>query len=137
MKRGITKKIITALMIGGLMTLGLGGEMTEAAVQNTNPYGLVYGNAITHNESGKVNIRPVEYMVQGIKVSANLYLPADYDEASSKTYAAVTVAHPNGGSKEQVAGVWRSLAILPLPLMHDIREPVVVSQDYGITHLIA
>ena len=106
MKRGITKKIITALMIGGLMTLGLGGEMTEAAVQNTNPYGLVYGNAITHNESGKVYIRPVEYMVQGIKVSANLYLPADYDEASSKTYAAVTVAHPNGGSKEQVAGLY-------------------------------
>lgn len=80
--------------------------MTEAAVHNENPYGLVYGNAITKNEQGKVNIRPVEYQVDGIKVAANLYLPADYDEASTKTYAAVTVAHPNGGTKEQVAGLY-------------------------------
>lgn len=73
---------------------------------NQNPFGLVYGNAITANVPGKVNIRPVEYEVEGIPVVANLYLPADYNENSDKTYAAVTVAHPNGGSKEQVAGLY-------------------------------
>ena len=106
MRANVKKKVLAALLAGGLMMLGVGGQMTEAAVQNANPYGLVYGNAIVKNEPGKVNIRPVEYKVDGIKVAANLYLPADYDEASSKNYAAVTVAHPNGGSKEQVAGLY-------------------------------
>jgi fermentation-respiration switch protein FrsA (DUF1100 family) len=78
----------------------------SAQAQNINPYGLVYRGAITQNVKGKVNIRPVEYEVEGIRVAANLYLPADYDETSSKTYAAVMVAHPNGGSKEQVAGLY-------------------------------
>lgn len=105
MKKSLRKKFLTALLIGGLMTMGMNGQ-TAAAAQNANPFGLVYGNAITKNEVGKVNIRPVEYTVEGIKVSANLYLPADYDETSKKIYPAVTVAHPNGGSKEQVAGLY-------------------------------
>lgn len=88
------------------MTMGMSGQMTEAARAQENPFGLVYQNAITKNEPGKVNIKPVEYEVEGIKVSANLYLPADYDEKNSKFYPAVTVAHPNGGSKEQVAGLY-------------------------------
>ena len=71
-----------------------------------NPFGLVYDGAIESNAHGKVNIRPVRYAVDGIEVAANLYLPADYEEASSKTYPAVTVAHPNGGCKEQVAGLY-------------------------------
>ncbi|MBR2214653.1 MAG: alpha/beta hydrolase [Selenomonadaceae bacterium] len=89
-----------------MMTMGVSGQVSEAANKITNPFGLVYQNAITQNEAGRVNIRPVSYEVKGIKVAANLYLPADYDEASNKTYAAVTVAHPNGGSKEQVAGLY-------------------------------
>lgn len=88
------------------MTMGMSGQMTEAARAQENPFGLVYQNAITKNESGKVNIRPVMYEVEGIEVAANLYLPADYDETSDKKYATVTVAHPNGGSKEQVAGLY-------------------------------
>lgn len=95
--------------------MGFNGYVAEAAMvntkvsaqaQNSNPYGLVYRGAIMQNVKGKVNIRPVEYEVDGIRVAANLYLPADYDETSSKTYAAVTVAHPNGASKEQVAGLY-------------------------------
>ncbi|MBQ9267184.1 MAG: alpha/beta hydrolase [Clostridia bacterium] len=69
-----------------------------------NKFGLVYQNAITENEVGKVNIRPVEYEIDGIKVSANLYLPANFDE--NQKYAGITVAHPNGGIKEQVAGLF-------------------------------
>lgn len=72
----------------------------------SNPYGLVYEGAITENMPGKVQIRPVSYEVEGIKVAANLYLPANYDESSPKQYPAITVAHPNGGCKEQVAGLY-------------------------------
>lgn len=93
-------------LMGGLMMMGMNGNTAVAASPNENPFGLVYGNAIEKNEPGKVNIRPVEYEVDGIKVAANLYLPADYDEKSDKKYAAITVAHPNGGSKEQVAGLY-------------------------------
>lgn len=71
-----------------------------------NPFGLVYGGAIEANEPGKVNIRPVRYTVDGIEAAANLYLPADYSEKNKKKYPAVTVAHPNGGCKEQVAGLY-------------------------------
>ena len=69
-----------------------------------NKFGLVYQNAIEENVDGKVNIKPVEYKVDGIRVSANMYLPANFDE--NKKYKAITVAHPNGGVKEQVAGLF-------------------------------
>lgn len=72
----------------------------------SNQFGFVYRGAIEKNEEGRVNVRPVSYEVEGIRVAANLYLPADYDENNDKKYAAVTVAHPNGGCKEQVAGLY-------------------------------
>lgn len=71
-----------------------------------NPYELVYDNAIKENVPGKVNIKPVTYKLNGLDISANLYLPADYDENDDKVYAGITVAHPNGGTKEQVAGLY-------------------------------
>lgn len=69
-----------------------------------NPFGLVYENAIEKNEEGKVNINPVNYMLRGLKIAANVYTPANFDE--NKLYPAVVVAHPNGGVKEQVAGLY-------------------------------
>lgn len=71
-----------------------------------NPYELVYDNAIKENVPGKVNIKPVTYKLNGLDISANLYLPADYDENDDQVYAGITVAHPNGGTKEQVAGLY-------------------------------
>jgi fermentation-respiration switch protein FrsA (DUF1100 family) len=65
-----------------------------------NPFGLVYEYAITQNDP--VNIHPVSYPLRGLKIVANVYTPAGYDPNGK--YPAITVAHPNGGTKEQVAG---------------------------------
>lgn len=72
--------------------------------EEMNAFGLVYDGAIEKNEDGKVNIRPVKYDLRGLKIAANVYVPAGFDE--SKSYPAIVVAHPNGGVKEQVAGLY-------------------------------
>lgn len=43
-------------------------------------------------------------MLNGLKISANVYTLANFDETNQ--YPAVVVAHPNGGVKEQVAGLY-------------------------------
>lgn len=76
-----------------------------AADYSKNPFTLAYDGAITENAQGKVNIHPVTYTNNdGIKISANVYTPANFDP--NKKYPAITVAHPNGGVKEQVAGLY-------------------------------
>lgn len=78
--------------------------ITSAQTTLKNPFGLVYGDAITENVSGKVNIHPVTYKLNGIDIAANVYTPAGYDP--TKKYPAVVLAHPNGGVKEQTTGLY-------------------------------
>lgn len=99
-------KKIKPILIAIFMTTSI---ITSAQTKSKNPFGLVYGDAITQNVPGKVNIHPVAYKLNGIDIAANVYTPADYDP--SKKYPAVVVAHPNGGVKEQTAGLYaQSLA---------------------------
>lgn len=73
---------------------------------NDNLYGLVYDSAIKENKQGMVNIHPISYDLKGLKIAANVYTPTGYNEGNGKKYPAICVAHPNGGVKEQVAGLY-------------------------------
>jgi len=98
MMRTTLKATLMAAMIG------MSGVDAEAADYKQNPFTLTYGGALTKNEPGKVNIHPVTYKLNGLDIAANVYTPANYDAA--KKYPVVVVAHPNGGVKEQVAGLY-------------------------------
>lgn len=90
-----------------LMTLAMASSLAFTDVANAaenNPFGLVYKGAVAENVNGKVNIHPVTYTLNGLKIAANVYTPAGYE--ATKKYPAVVVAHPNGGVKEQVAGLY-------------------------------
>lgn len=90
-------------MAGLVLTMSFGANAL-AALADSNPYGLVYQGAITHNVEGQVNIHPVHYNLNGLQIAANVHTPVNYD--ANKKYPAVVVAHPNGGVKEQVAGLY-------------------------------
>ncbi|AZC37021.1 alpha/beta hydrolase [Pseudomonas chlororaphis] len=87
-----------------LVAAMVGMSAAEAADYRQNPFTLVYEGAISKSEPGRVNIHPVSYRLNGLDISANVYTPANYDPA--KQYPVVVVAHPNGGVKEQVAGLY-------------------------------
>lgn len=93
-----TMKILMIALMAGWVQLATGQE------KKSNPYGLVYKGAINQNQSGKVHIHPVNYSLNGIEIAANIYTPAYYDPAQK--YAAIVIAHPNGGVKEQVSGLY-------------------------------
>lgn len=97
----------TAMKKTLLMTLAVASSLALTGVANAaenNPFGLVYKGAIVENVKGKVNMHPVTYTLNGLKIAANVYTPAGYE--ATKKYPAVVVAHPNGGVKEQVAGLY-------------------------------
>ncbi len=98
MKTRVIHSFLSAAIIGALS----GGAM--AADYKQNPFTLAYEGAIAENLKGKVNIRTVTYKLDGIDISANVYTPANYDPV--RKFPAVVVAHPNGGVKEQVAGLY-------------------------------
>jgi fermentation-respiration switch protein FrsA (DUF1100 family) len=97
-----TTQVIIGLTMSTLFTFDSQAQSTQTKMKN--PFGLVYGNAITANVQGKVNIHPATYKLNGIQIAANVYTPPGFD--ASKTYPAIVVAHPNGGVKEQAAGLF-------------------------------
>ncbi|CNF40259.1 alpha/beta hydrolase [Yersinia similis] len=97
-----TTSVFKSTLLAAIISLSSGGAMS--ADYKLNPFTLTYDGAITENVKGKVNIHPVTYKLNGLEISANVYTPANYDPA--KKYPAVVVAHPNGGVKEQVAGLY-------------------------------
>lgn len=98
----MTRTTIKATFLAAM--IGMSGAEVEAGDYKQNPFTLTYGGALTKNEPGKVNIHPVTYKLDGLDIAANVYTPANYD--SAKKYPVVVVAHPNGGVKEQVAGLY-------------------------------
>jgi len=94
-------KIKNQFLIVIIMSISI---ISSGQTKPENPFGLVYQDAMSENVPGRVNIHPVSYKLNGIDISANIYTPANYDP--SKKYPAVVVAHPNGGVKEQVAGLY-------------------------------
>lgn len=103
---GASALVLTSAMSGTFfMSEAFAAEPVATPLDyRKNPFTLVYAGALTRNEPGKVNIHPVKYQRLGLDIAANVYTPANYDPA--KKYPAIVVAHPNGGVKEQVAGLF-------------------------------
>lgn len=88
-----------------IITLFLATSMESFAQKNVkNAFGLVYANAITANNPNSIHIQPVSYRLNGMEIAANVYTPAGYNKKDK--YPAIVIAHPNGGVKEQVSGLY-------------------------------
>jgi uncharacterized protein len=96
------KKIVSIAL--AMTVINLANAQTGQKTHQPNPYTLVYDGAITENVKGKVNIHPVTYKIKGITIAANVYTPPNYNDVQK--YPAIVIAHPNGGVKEQVAGLY-------------------------------
>mgnify|MGYP002141958776 FL=1 len=98
------KAIVIIALVMQIIGINMSNAQSVQKEQMKNPFTLVYEGAITENIKGQVNIHPVSYKIKDISIVANVYTPANFDP--SKKYAALVIAHPNGGVKEQVAGLY-------------------------------
>ena len=98
------KAIVIIALVMQIIGINMSNAQSVQKEQMKNPFTLVYEGAITENIKGQVNIHPVSYKIKDISIVANVYTPANFDP--SKKYATLVIAHPNGGVKEQVAGLY-------------------------------
>lgn len=99
----VYKVIVIRMMAIWTMTIMAAVAFAENKKAH-NPLGLVYQGAITSNVPDKVNIHTVTYTLNGVEIAANVYTPANFN--AQKKYPTLVIAHPNGGVKEQVAGLY-------------------------------
>ena len=97
-------KKITSIATLAMLAISFADAQTAQKSNQQNPWTLVYEGAITENVKGKVNIHPVTYKIKDIAIVANVYTPPNFNDAQK--YPAIVIAHPNGGVKEQVAGLY-------------------------------
>ena len=102
LKVGITESQSMKIIVQDILKSSMKNGPATGRLQN--PFTLVYDGAITENVKGQVNIRPVTYKIRDINIAANIYTPPNYEPGGH--YPAIVVAHPNGGVKEQVAGLY-------------------------------
>jgi fermentation-respiration switch protein FrsA (DUF1100 family) len=102
MERRMKNTTLATMLLAAMMAFSTRGA--AAADYRANPFTLAYDGAIAENVQGRVNIHPVTYELNGLRIAANVYTPANYD--ANNTYPAIVVAHPNGGVKEQAAGLY-------------------------------
>ncbi len=98
---------LSAFFIAANLSVSVAATAKEDS--STQSFGLVYQGALTQNLQGQVNIHAVTYQLNGLDIAANIYTPAGYDPLNQdpvKKYPAIVIAHPNGGVKEQVAGLY-------------------------------
>lgn len=94
------------LLLASVLATAAGASASETPIPNykKNPFTLTYDGAVTKNETGKIQIYPIKYKLNGLLIAANVYTPANFDK--NKKYPSIVVAHPNGGVKEQTAGLY-------------------------------
>jgi hypothetical protein len=98
---------LSAFFIAANLSVSVAATAKEDT--STQSFGLVYQGALTQNLQGQVAIHAVTYPLNGLDIAANIYTPAGYDPLNqdpAKKYPAIVIAHPNGGVKEQVAGLY-------------------------------
>ena len=92
-------KLSAAILIAfiGLNTMTAKSWATAQTFETTaTPLALEHG----------VHVRKVHFPNHSIDIVGNLFTPSGYDAAKAKKYPAIIVTHPNGGVKEQTAGLY-------------------------------
>jgi fermentation-respiration switch protein FrsA (DUF1100 family) len=90
----VSKYVFSILLLGMVLFSCSKAERTET--QNTTTKPLALGNG--------VYIQKVHFLNRQIDIVGNLFTPSGYDPA--KKYHAIVITHPNGGVKEQTAGLY-------------------------------
>lgn len=65
------------------------------------------GNGEQTEKPSGVKVEKVSFPNRNITMVANLFFPKDFDQ--TKKYSAIVVGHPNGGVKEQTAGLYAEM----------------------------